>query len=213
VRPLVAWAASARQTCSTQDRLATLHRPSANASTSGAQDCGATPRCERTHAFGAHVVEGHGSAFALSDRLADGEKVFLAISRISDLLWHHIFNVASRCCAARSIVCATPPTSTSIPCRIFGTRTWAPHKRLRTDDRENLQDRRDPAIQLDKEPAVIVREPNAAGYLAPQNNQLMSERRILGFKPALRLERRGQDGHYETQQRDHSALTSGDSFG
>jgi hypothetical protein len=41
----------------------------------------------------------------------------------------------------------------------------------------------------------------------------MSERRILGFKPALRLEWRGQDGHYETQQRDHNALTLGDSFG
>jgi hypothetical protein len=41
----------------------------------------------------------------------------------------------------------------------------------------------------------------------------MSECRILGFKPALRLEWRGQDGHYETQQRDHGALTLGDSFG
>ena len=41
----------------------------------------------------------------------------------------------------------------------------------------------------------------------------MSERRILGFKPALRLERRGQGGHYETQQRDHGALTLGDFFG
>jgi hypothetical protein len=41
----------------------------------------------------------------------------------------------------------------------------------------------------------------------------MSERRILGFKPALRLEWRGQGGHYETQQRDHGALTLGDSFG
>jgi len=26
----------------------------------------------------------------------------------------------------------------------------------------------------------------------------MSERRVLGFKPALRLEWRGQDGQYET---------------
>jgi hypothetical protein len=32
----------------------------------------------------------------------------------------------------------------------------------------------------------------------PQNDQLMSKRRVLGFKPALRLEWRGQDGQYET---------------
>jgi hypothetical protein len=32
--------------------------------------------------------------------------------------------------------------------------------RLGPDNRENLQDRRTPAIQLDKEPAIMVREPN-----------------------------------------------------
>jgi hypothetical protein len=41
-------------------------------------------------------------------------------------------------------------------------------------------------IQLDKEPAIKVREPNA-------NNQLMSQRRILGFKSQPRPEWRGQD--------------------
>jgi hypothetical protein len=50
-------------------------------------------------------------------------------------------------------------------------------------------------------------------HLTPQNDQLMSERRVLGFKPALRLEWRDQDGQYETEQRDHGALTLGDSFG
>jgi hypothetical protein len=55
-----------------------------------------------------------------------------------------------------------------------------------------------PAIQLDKEPAVVVRKPNAAVYLTPQNDQLMLECRVLAFKPALRLEWRGQDGQYET---------------
>ena len=39
------------------------------------------------------------------------------------------------------------------------------------------------ASTVDKEPAVVASEPNAAGYLAPQNDQLMSERRVLGFKP------------------------------
>ena len=50
----------------------------------------------------------------------------------------------------------------------------------------------------DKEPAVVVREPNAAVHLTLQNDQLMSERRILCFKPALRLKWRGQGGQYET---------------
>jgi hypothetical protein len=35
----------------------------------------------------------------------------------------------------------------------------------------------------------------------------------VGLKSALRLEWCGQDGHYETQQRDHDALRLGDSFG
>ena len=87
------------------------------------------------------------------------------------------------------------------------------HERLGSDDRENLQDRREPSIQLDKEPAIAVREPDPPLHLAPQNDQLMSERRILCFKSALRLEWRGQDGKDETQQRNHGALTLGDSFG
>ena len=33
------------------------------------------------------------------------------------------------------------------------------HERLGTDDREDLQDRRKPSIQLDKEPAIVVRKP------------------------------------------------------
>jgi hypothetical protein len=86
-----------------------------------------------------------------------------------------------------------------------------PHERL-LDDREDLQDRRKPAIQLNKEPAIVIRQPDPAMHLTPQNNQLMSEQRILGFKPALRLEWRGQDGQYETYQRDHGALTLCDSF-
>jgi len=39
---------------------------------------------------------------------------------------------------------------------------------------------------------------HVARGLPPQDDQLMSERRVLGFKPALRLERLGQDGQYET---------------
>ncbi len=73
------------------------------------------------------------------------------------------------------------------------------HERLGPDDREDLQDRWRPSIQLDEEPAIIVREPDATMQLTPQNNQLMSERRILCFKSALRLERRSQDGQNETE--------------
>src|ERR1700704_4656757 len=54
------------------------------------------------------------------------------------------------------------------------------HERLGPDDRENLQDRRKPAIQLDKEPAIIVREPDAAMQPTPQDNQLMSHH-VLSF--------------------------------
>jgi hypothetical protein len=56
-----------------------------------------------------------------------------------------------------------------------------------------------PAIQLDKEPAITVREPDATMQPTPQDIQLMSERGILGLKPGRRLEWRGQDGQDETQ--------------
>ena len=85
------------------------------------------------------------------------------------------------------------------------------HQRLGTDDREDLQDQRTPSIQLDKEPAVVVREPDATRQPTPQDNQLMSKHRVLSFKPQLRLEWRGQDGQNETEQPDHSA-SLGDSI-
>jgi len=39
--------------------------------------------------------------------------------------------------------------------------------------------------------------------VAPQDNQLMSQHRILGFKPELLPEWRGQDGQSEAEQPDH----------
>jgi hypothetical protein len=48
--------------------------------------------------------------------------------------------------------------------------------------------------------------------LTPQNDQLMSECHVLCFKPALRLEWRGQDGQDEAEQCKHCTLTLGDSF-
>jgi hypothetical protein len=58
-------------------------------------------------------------------------------------------------------------------------------------------------IQLDKEPAIIVPEPDATMQPTLQDNQLMSKRRVLSFRPQLRLEWRGQDGQNETEQPDH----------
>ena len=40
-------------------------------------------------------------------------------------------------------------------------------------------------------------------YLAPQNDQLMSEHRILCLKSAFRLEWRGQNGQDEAEQPKH----------
>src|ERR1700675_4280724 len=67
------------------------------------------------------------------------------------------------------------------------------------------------AKQLDKEPAIIVREPDATTQPTLQDNQLMSKHPVLSFKPQLRLEWRGQDGQNETEQPDHSA-SLGDSI-
>src|SRR5882672_10562197 len=57
----------------------------------------------------------------------------------------------------------------------------------------------------------MVREPDATRQPTPQDIQLMSKRRVLSFKPQLRLEWRGQDGQNETEQSDHSA-SLGDSI-
>jgi hypothetical protein len=58
---------------------------------------------------------------------------------------------------------------------------------------------------LHEEPAVAVSRLDAAPHPPPQDDQLMSEHRILCLKPALRLERRGQHGQNKTEQPDHSA--------
>jgi hypothetical protein len=74
-----------------------------------------------------------------------------------------------------------------------------------SNNHENRKDRRKPAIELNEEPAVAVREMSAALQLTPQDHQLMSERGILSLQPDLRLEWRGQDRQDKTQEPDHSA--------
>src|SRR5215813_10506048 len=82
-------------------------------------------------------------------------------------------------------ICGRPPGG-RLPTPVAAKFGSVPtHERLRPDDRENLQDCWKPAIQLDKEPAIKVREPKATTPPASQDNQLMSQRRILGFKPQL----------------------------
>src|ERR1700739_3194073 len=55
-----------------------------------------------------------------------------------------------------------PSPSTRFPTPVAAKAGPVPtHERLGPNDCENLQDRRKPAIQLDQEPAIIVREPDA----------------------------------------------------
>src|SRR5208282_6539745 len=79
------------------------------------------------------------------------------------------------------------------------------HQRLRTDDGEDVQDRREPSVELDEKPTVGVRQPGPTLHLAPQNNQLLPERCILRLKSALRLEWRSQDTQHKEDQRYHAA--------
>src|ERR1700694_2793511 len=82
---------------------------------------------------------------------------------------------------------------------------------FRLDNRHHFQDRRKPSIQPDEEPAVVICEPSPALQLTTQDDQLMSENRILRLKPAVRLEWRGQHGKNKPDQRDHRTNLS-DSF-
>ena len=76
-------------------------------------------------------------------------------------------------------------------------------KGLRSDDRDGLQDRWKPSIQMDQEQAIPVREVDTTTRFPLQHDQLMSERRVLCLKSALRLEQRGERGQEEAEQRDH----------
>src|ERR1035437_9075050 len=77
------------------------------------------------------------------------------------------------------------------------------HQRFGSNNHENRKDRREPAIELDEEPAVVVREASPALQLASQDDHLMSKHCILRLKPDVRLERRSQHGQNEADQRDH----------
>src|SRR5258708_11243918 len=81
------------------------------------------------------------------------------------------------------------------------------HEGLGPDDRDDLEDRWKPSIQLDQEQAIPGREAHPTTHLPPQYPQLTSEHRVLCFKPALRLEGGDQQRQQEGEKRDHSART------
>src|SRR6266404_2026756 len=59
------------------------------------------------------------------------------------------------------------------------------HERLGPDDCENLQGRWKPAIQLDKEPAIIVREPETSPNTACRQPILRSKRQALAMPDSI----------------------------
>src|SRR5260370_29962691 len=93
--------------------------------------------------------------------------------------------------------CPTPIATKSGP--------MPPHQRFRLNNRNDLEDRWKPSIHLYEEPAVDVGRLSSTPHPARQDDQLMSEHRILRLKPALRLERGGQHGQKKPNQRDHDA--------
>src|SRR5258707_2469890 len=77
------------------------------------------------------------------------------------------------------------------------------YESLGTDDRDGPEHRWKPSIQQDQEQAISICELDATPHPALQHNQLMTERRVLGLKSALRLERRDGQGQEEEEERDH----------
>src|SRR5260370_39521241 len=100
----------------------------------------------------------------------------------------------------------SPSPATRFPTPIAAKAGPMPtHQRFGSNNHENRKDRREPAIELDEEPAVVVREASSALQLASQDDHLMSKHRILRLKPDVRLEWRGHPGPNEADQPDHRA--------
>ena len=82
---------------------------------------------------------------------------------------------------------------------------------------DGLQDRGKPAVKPDQKQSIEVGQMSSAADLAPQHHHLMPKRGILGFKSAVRLERRDQQIEEEEEQRHHHtdgyAILSPDQYG
>src|SRR5437762_7004128 len=85
------------------------------------------------------------------------------------------------------------------------------HQGLRSDDSDGPEHRWKPSIQQDQEQAIPICELDATAHPALPHNQLMTERRVLGLKSALRLERRDGQGSGRGRRVRSSPLTLGDS--
>src|SRR5215813_10350865 len=66
------------------------------------------------------------------------------------------------------------------------------HEGRGPDDRDGLEDRWKPSIQLNQEQAISARQLDATAHPPLQDDQLTPERCVLGLKSALRLERQGK---------------------
>ena len=81
------------------------------------------------------------------------------------------------------------------------------NQRLGPNDVNDLENGREPAIQLDEEKAVAIGQPNPAPALPLQHDQLLPQRRDLSLEPRLRSERRDQDGPTNKRNRSPDQLT------
>src|SRR6266699_1441184 len=98
----------------------------------------------------------------------------------------------------------SPSPSTRLPTPIAAKAgPMTTYQRFGSNDHESRKDRREPAIELNEEPAIVVRKTSPTLQLTPQDDQLMSERGSLSRKPDLRLEWGGQDRHDEPQEPYH----------
>src|SRR5258707_3999809 len=93
----------------------------------------------------------------------------------------------------RAQLCADlgpPSPSTRFPAPVAAKAGPMPtHQRFGSNNHENRKDRRKPAIELNEEPAVVVREMSAAFQLTPEDHQLMSERGIDGDRASAKQAR------------------------
>jgi len=69
-----------------------------------------------------------------------------------------------------------PGLPTPVPAE---TGAMPPHKGLRSDDRDGIENRWKPSIQLDEEQAIPIRELDAAANFPPQHDQLVGAPRSL----------------------------------
>src|SRR5262249_24445820 len=89
--------------------------------------------------------------------------------------------------------------------------TMPAHQCLGPNDRDGLEDRREPSIQQDEEQTIFVRQLDPTTDLSPQHDQLISERSVLGLKRTRRLEREGQEPDKKQQQLNQGHMTLRDS--